>query len=307
MSTTETPPMREDQTLAEPVDYDDTDRSGRDCCLVQIYPADIIDGMILMEQDTVVVGRDQQCDLQLEDSSVSRRHAEFRRVNDSYDLCDMGSTNGTLVNGERIVNHELQSGDCVKIGSYLFKFLSAGSIETIYHETIYSAMTIDALTGAFNKSYLLDNLEREISRCQRRRRPLAVVMADIDRFKSVNDTHGHLTGDEVLKEFGRRLLSIRRADDLFARYGGEEFTLVLSETEPAEAMAIAERCREVIAAESFETSIGPLEITASFGVSMLNYDPATCPTDMIGVADERLYEAKQGGRNQVVGPAEVLC
>lgn len=294
--------IREDVTIAEPQDSGEFEAVDRECCLVQIYPADIIDGMIPMEQDTIVVGRVPQCDLQIEDSSVSRRHAEFRRVNDSYDLCDLGSTNGTFVNGESIKNHELRSGDCIKFGSYLFKYLSAGSIETIYHETVYSTMTIDALTGAFNKSYLLDNLQREIARCHRKGHDLAVVMSDIDKFKSVNDTHGHLVGDEVLKEFGQRLLEISREDDLFARYGGEEFSLVLAESDEDEAMQMAERCREAIAAKPFDTSIGPLSITSSFGVAMMPSDVAVSPTDMIGEADERLYLAKRWGRNQVVGP-----
>ncbi len=292
---------REDLTLAELSSFAEPNCEDRDCCLVQIYPADIIDGMFLMEKNTLVVGRDPNCDLRLEDSSVSRRHAEFRRVDNSYDLCDLGSTNGTLVNGELIAGRELQSGDCMKFGSYLFKFLSAGSIETVYHETVYSAMTIDALTGAFNKSYLLDNLKREIARCQRHERPLALVMTDIDRFKSVNDTYGHLAGDEVLKEFGRRLLEVCRQDDLFARYGGEEFTVALPETHLEEALEIAERCRKVLASKPFQTSVGPLEITASFGVATLPSDRLVSPTDLIGEADDRLYQAKESGRNCVVG------
>lgn len=302
MAIAQTPILREDLTLPEQDNFGDTDIVDRECCLVQIYPADVIDGMTLMQKDTIVVGRDQHCDLLIEDSSVSRRHAEFRKVNDSYDLCDLGSTNGTHVNGESIKNRELQSGDCIKLGSYLFKFLSAGSVETIYHETVYSAMTIDALTGAFNKNYLLDNLQREIARSHRRERALAVVMSDIDKFKSVNDTYGHLVGDEVLKEFGRRLLAICREDDLFARYGGEEFSLVLTETGLEEAMLMAERCRATIAAEPFETSVGPLSITSSFGVTLMPKDKLVSPTDMIGEADERLYQAKERGRNQVVGP-----
>lgn len=302
MSTAQTPVMRDDATLPEQDSYYETDVVDRECCLVQIYPADVIDGMTLMQKDSILVGRDQSCDLLLEDSSVSRRHAEFCRVNDSYDLRDLGSTNGTLVNGEAIKNRELKSGDCIKFGSYLFKFLSAGSIETVYHETVYSAMTIDALTGAFNKNYLLDNLQREIARCQRRERPLAVVMSDIDKFKSVNDTYGHLVGDEVLKEFGRRLLDVCRDDELFARYGGEEFSLVLMETDFEEAMVTAERCRAVIAEKPFDTSVGPLNITSSFGVALMPSDKPVSPTSMIGEADERLYQAKQCGRNKVIGP-----
>lgn len=292
----------EERTLMDPSVIEAPDCEDRECCLVQIYPAEIVDGMVLMERDTLIAGRDESCELWLADSSVSRRHAEFRRINDSYEVSDLGSTNGTLVNGDPVRSRLLVSGDSIKLGSYLFKFLSAGSIETAYYETVYSAMTIDALTGAFNKSYLLDNLNREIARAQRHDRPLALVMTDIDKFKLVNDTHGHLVGDEVLKEFGRRLSEVSREDDLFARYGGEEFSLVLSETPLESAVQITERCRAAIASEPFVTAAGPLEITASFGLTMLTDDRSVTPEDLIGEADAFLYQAKHAGRNCVVGP-----
>lgn len=294
---------REDCTLVQSSQGESDAAPHIDCCLVQIYPADVIDGMLLLEKSTVTVGREFRCDLSLEDASVSRRHAEFHRTGAAYEVVDLNSTNGTLVNGELVTSRELRSGDCIKVGCYLFKFLSAGSIEAAYHETVYSAMTIDALTGAFNKSYLLDNLRREIVRCQRRQRPLAVVMSDIDRFKLVNDTHGHLVGDEVLKEFGARISKVCREDELFARYGGEEFSLVLPETSLAEAMNTGERCRQAVADEPFETNAGPLTITASFGVAILDDDRAVEPETLINEADQRLYQAKNSGRNRVVGPA----
>lgn len=300
---TPAPPVREEQTLREQAECEIPSCEDRDCCLVQIYPADVIDGMILMEQDTIVVGRDQQSDIHLPDNSVSRRHVEFRRIGDGYELSDLNSTNGTLVNNKPISCHLLESGDRVKIGSYIFKFLSAGCIENAYHETVYSVMTIDALTGAFNKSYMLDNLQREMSRCERHNRPMAIIMMDIDRFKSVNDTHGHLVGDEVLKELGRRMAEVCREDDLFARYGGEEFSLILTETDLQQAMEMGECCRQAVASTPFETAAGPLDITSSFGVATLTEDRPATPTDLIGKADERLYEAKTGGRNRVVGPS----
>ena len=296
LATIQTPSPTDEQ------DNDSVDQTDRRCCLVQIYPAEVVDGMEMMEKDTIVVGRDQQCDIWIDDGSVSRRHAEFRRVDDSYDVCDLGSTNGTLVNGHPITYRELQSGDCVKFGSYQFKFLTGGSVESIHYESIRSAMTVDAMTGALNKSYLLDHLQREIIRCQREQRPLAIVMCDIDRFKSVNDTNGHLVGDEVLIEFARRLIDLGRERDVFARYGGEEFSLVLADTDLDEVLEIAEHCREAIAAAPFTTEVGPLDITASFGVAMLGEASTITPADMIGEADQRLYEAKEAGRNRVVGP-----
>lgn len=290
-----------DRTNTDTDSHEVVDPISENCCLVQIYPADVVDGMQRLVKDTLVIGRDHACDLSLPDGNVSRRHAQLRRVGDVFEITDLGSTNGTIVNGKRVETAVLSCGDCVKLGGFLFKFLSADSIEAVYHETVYSALTIDALTGAFNKKYLLDNLQREIARSTRHGRPLVVVMTDIDRFKSVNDTYGHLVGDEVLREFGRRFSEVSRDGDLFARYGGEEFCLLMTETYAEEAFDIAERCRVAIASEPFATASGPLEVTASFGLDVYTGGGATCE-QLIGAADRRLYQAKAEGRNRVIGP-----
>ncbi|MCM2373226.1 diguanylate cyclase [Aporhodopirellula aestuarii] len=277
------------------------DAVGNESCLVQIYPADVIDGMLLLEHDFLAIGRDISCDLVLDDASVSRRHVQLIQTLEGHALQDLGSTNGTLVNGTPIEGrHVLSSGDNISIGSFIFKYLSAGSVESQYHETVYLSLTRDALTGTMNKRYLLESMQREMARSLRRSQSLAVVMMDIDFFKSVNDTHGHLVGDEVLREFGRRLLSTCREDDLLARYGGEEFSLLMASTERDEAIEIAERCRMVISQDPFETAIGPLNITASFGVACYDGGQTMKALELIKIADDRLYEAKRDGRNRVV-------
>ncbi|TWT94329.1 GGDEF domain-containing protein [Neorhodopirellula pilleata] len=272
----------------------------KEVCLVQIYPADVVRGMMLLEQDAFVIGRDPASDLVLSDHSVSRQHASISLDRDGYYAEDLESTNGTFVNGNLIARCRLESGDTVQIGTFIFKFLSAGSVESHYHETIYTAMTRDGLTGTMNKRYLLESMQREIARCARQRQPLSVVMIDIDHFKSVNDSHGHLVGDEVLREFGRRLLSVCREESLLARYGGEEFSLLLSSTDGAEAIEVCQRCRAEIANTRFSTSAGPLAITASFGIGCLPVGQPMPVTDLIKIADDRLYDAKKQGRNRVV-------
>jgi diguanylate cyclase (GGDEF)-like protein len=274
---------------------------GQECCLVQIYPADVVSGMLLLETNRLVVGRDPAVDLPLVDSSVSRQHAAFVSESTGYRIQDLGSTNGTLVNGARVSDRSLRSGDTIQIGSFIFKFLSAGSIESKYHETVYSAMTRDALTGAMNKRYLLETLSREVARAIRQQQSLSLLMLDIDHFKSVNDTHGHLVGDEVLREFGRRILADCREEDLLARYGGEEFCLVLCSSGRNEAVEIANRYREVIAGNPFQTTTGLLPVTASFGVSCLDPAAPMNADELIRQADDNLYEAKRSGRNRVVG------
>jgi len=283
------------------------EQATEECCLVQIYTPDVVDGMLLLEDDGLVAGRDISADLILDDGSVSRQHCCWERNGDGFRLRDLNSTNGTRVNGELVTVATLRSGDTIQVGGFLFKFLSAGSIESQYHETVYSLMTRDALTGAVNKRYLSELLQREINRCIRHEHPLSVVMLDIDHFKSVNDTHGHLVGDDVLREFASRITTASREDDVLGRYGGEEFCLMLCDTSREEAMEKAEACRKSIAEAHFKTSAGELVVTASFGVAQLNAEAArNVPSDkrleqLLHTADERLYEAKRDGRNRVKG------
>lgn len=270
------------------------------CCLVQIYPTDVVDGLVHLDGLVTSIGRDLRCDLTINDASVSRQHARLEKTRQGYVITDLGSTNGTFVNDEPVVTRRLEGGDRIRFGSFIFKFLSADCIEAQYHETVYDAMTRDGLTSAFNKRYLLDNLELEIARSDRGNRPLSVMMLDIDHFKSINDSHGHLVGDEVLREFSRRIHTTIRSGDLFCRYGGEEFALVLAETSLAQAVDLAERCRETIAQTPFSSNGEALRVTVSIGIAQLSEPGVAANADAIlEHADQHLYRAKQNGRNQV--------
>ncbi|MEM0925323.1 MAG: GGDEF domain-containing protein [Planctomycetota bacterium] len=274
-------------------------RPSQQSCLVQIYPPEILEGMLLIEKDRLVIGRDEGADLVIRDSSVSRQHAVLCRSESGYSIEDLDSTNGTVVAGQKVRRIELSTGDTIQIGSFLFKYLSAGSVESQYYETVYSALTRDALTGTMNKRFLLETIGRSIASAVRHQQSLSVVMIDVDHFKSVNDTYGHLVGDEVLREFGHRLAETIREDDLLARFGGEEFCLLLTATDATEASTMAERCRQKICVSPFETSIGPLAVTASFGVASLDLESGGTGTELIQAADRSLYSAKRSGRNRV--------
>lgn len=158
----------------------------------------------------------------------------------------------------------------------------------------------DALTGLFNRRYLDESLQREITRCERRGQPLAVLMLDVDHFKAFNDTHGHAAGDALLSRIGHILNTISRSEDLVCRYGGEEFTIVLPETSAADAMR---RAQEIIAAigtttvQHMRATIGPC--TASIGIAMLPDDGDAALT-LLQHADAALYRAKSEGRNRAV-------
>src|SRR5574339_944788 len=149
-------------------------------------------------------------------STTSRNHAKIINTGKTIILRDMGSTNGTYVNDELIDEYVLRDGDFIKIGRTIFKFLSGNNIENAYHEEIYRLTTIDGLTQVFNKRYFLETLEREIGRAQRYGRDLSLIMFDIDRFKGVNDSFGHLAGDHVLKHLASVVKTRIRREDVLA-------------------------------------------------------------------------------------------
>jgi two-component system cell cycle response regulator len=163
----------------------------------------------------------------------------------------------------------------------------------------------DALTGTYNRRYLMEQLPRELERCRRYAYPLSVLMCDVDYFKQINDVHGHAAGDDVLQQcVARAQKSIRSNSDWVARYGGEEFMIVLPETPYEGALAVAEKIRNVISATPFSTRAGDARVTASFGVVSTgpNGPDISLKIDgMIKTADECLFRAKAGGRDRACG------
>jgi diguanylate cyclase (GGDEF)-like protein len=157
---------------------------------------------------------------------------------------------------------------------------------------------IDGLTQAYNKRYFVENLEKEIPRCTRHQRPLSLLMMDIDHFKKINDEHGHLTGDYVLREMARRVRSRVRKEEVFARYGGEEFALTLPETSREQATKVAEDLRRLVCAEPFDFEGDRIPVTVSLGVGT-TVNEIACEA-FIKMADENLYKAKRSGRNRVI-------
>ncbi|MCA9259936.1 MAG: GGDEF domain-containing protein [Planctomycetales bacterium] len=284
----------------------DTHRNGGGAhWLVQIFPLELDRGPIPLDSDAVVIGRDAKCDVAFDDPSISRVHATVRQENDGYVVEDLASTNGVFVNDRRVDAQAVVSGDRIRLGQRIFRFLTADDIEAQYYETVYGMMTRDGLTGAFNRRYLMEALHREVSRGCRYDRPLSVALLDVDHFKGINDKWGHLVGDEVLCELTRRLNTLADDDAFLARYGGEEFALVLVETELEEATTLAERLRSAIADAPFATTAGDLSVTISVGVAALG--PSDCQVltadDLLAEADFRLNDAKKSGRNRVVATA----
>jgi len=177
--------------------------------------------------------------------------------------------------------------------------LRAGTRILELQETLRVQATHDSLTGLWNHAATLDFLRRELNRGERQGTPVTVVMADIDHFKQINDTHGHLTGDVVLREVAHRLSSAVRAYDVTGRFGGEEFLLVFPGCAVRNAVDRAEQLRACVNREPVETPEGPISVTLSLGVAGSEAALATDPDSLLRAADAALYRAKSGGRDRV--------
>jgi diguanylate cyclase (GGDEF)-like protein len=284
-----------------PFNWSEKNRAERACCLICIHPTDRLGQAIPLGNAEILIGRDAGCHVELPDDSVSRRHALLRPTETGFVVVDLGSTNGTYVNESRVDVRVLEPSDRVRFGNQIFKYLSADRLEAEYFENAYRMMTTDGLTQVYNKRYLIDVAERELRRTARTLRPLSLLMIDLDDFKSINDTFGHLAGDEVLIEFSRRLRLALRGDDVLARYGGDEFCLVLPDTALCDALHAAERLRVVVVEKSFPTEHAAVGVTVSIGVACAEANSQMSVAQLIEQADRQLYAAKRAGRNQVVG------
>jgi diguanylate cyclase (GGDEF)-like protein len=167
-------------------------------------------------------------------------------------------------------------------------------------EKIRQLVITDDLTGLYNSRYFFDQIEYEVERSKRYESPLSLVFFDLDRFKNVNDTYGHLTGSKLLADVGAVLLQNIRKTDRAARYGGDEFVVILPHTEKAGAYVFASKLHKELQNHAF-CSLGgdPLTVTGSFGVATFP-DDAHCSSELISAADDAMYRVKEGGRNGVL-------
>ena len=244
------------------------------------------------------MGRSSKNDLFLDQESVSRHHARITFDGSDYWVVDLDSTNGTFVNDASIREHRLQDGDQVRVGRSILKFMTGENVEVQYHEEIYRLMTVDALTQAFNRRYFNEALEREFNRSRRYARALSLIAFDIDHFKEVNDTYGHLAGDNLLRQIASAVKARLRREDVFARTGGEEFGVLLPEIGLDGARTTADKVRRIIEAMPVRHEQDIVTCTVSLGVATLGPGDAS-GEELYRRADERLYESKQTGRNRV--------
>ncbi len=254
------------------------------------------------------MGRSEDCDASFPHSSVSRRHAVLdillKHERLRARLRDLGSTNGVRVNRRRGEEHWLASGDKLRLGRVLLRFEWMSEEEVAYHRRLAEDHRVaqqDALSGLYTRAFLDDRLPKMLEEADEEVRPISCILLDLDRFKRINDEHGHLVGDEVIRRVARIAWSNLRRSDVAIRYGGEEMLFILPDADLEHALETAEQLREAVARDPFREVGALVRVTASLGVSERHTEETA--KNWIGRTDEALFDAKRGGRNRVVQAA----
>lgn len=276
----------------------------RDRAYLIVLAGAAVGEMYKLPRTEAKIGRGGNCEVRLPDDGVSRAHARIVHEGDQVVLEDLASRNGTFLNGKKVEGvTPLADGDKIQIGrTTILKFSYHDALEESFHEQMYESALRDALTKLFNKRYFMDRLDGELRFARRHNTNVAVLMADVDHFKRVNDTFGHLAGDAVLANISQVIARAVRNEDVVARFGGEELAVILRQI-PVEAAAhLAERLRRLVETTSTtngDSTAAPIKVTISIGVASFPHDGIDTVNGLIEAADQALYRAKHAGRNRV--------
>lgn len=282
------------------------DEESRAACLL-FLTGPMMGHYIPLEEQAREVGRADDADIIIKDQGVSRRHACFylrqNRIGDPDGFVeDLGSSNGVYVNGERIDGaKQLYQGDKITLGTEtVLRFTFQDEVDQAFQKRLLDAAINDGLTGMRNRAYFDQKIRAEFDYAARYHTKLSLIIFDIDYFKQVNDTYGHVAGDAVLVHLGACMLDAVREEDFLARYGGEEFAMICRELSAEQGFKAAERLRKIVDAEVFKYGDIEIELTVSAGV--VSYPELSAKThgELIAAADEALYRAKSVGRNRTL-------
>jgi diguanylate cyclase (GGDEF)-like protein len=259
----------------------------------------------LLTEPETTIGRNLGNHIAVHDDMISRYHAVIHYENfieaTQRPICflkDLDSLNGTELNGHVIdTTKPLCEGDRIILGSTTFGFFVRDEEEFLSDQMLYQMATHDALTGLMNRHQFLTLLGHHVERSHRREQPTALLIVDIDKFKYINDQHGHDVGDKVLMHVAELLVSTCRSSDLCARWGGDEFLLLMPDSDKPVARATAERIRLEAAATPFIIEGLTIHLTISVGLALLEKEQTI--NDFFRSADQQLLRAKGEGRNRV--------
>jgi diguanylate cyclase (GGDEF)-like protein len=278
--------------------------------------------------DGAVIGRAHHAAIRIPSDDVSRDHARLLVRGGRTYVEDLGSMNGTLVNGEAITQPTaLREGDKIHLGTTVLRFALFDDFDERFQARMYESALRDPLTRAFNRKYLEDRIDSEFAYSLRHDTPLSLLLIDVDHFKSINDSWGHLAGDAALVQLAEHVMRVIRVEDVLARYGGEEFVILSRGIDAEGARQFAERIRSSVERTSFfyeRKSSAPvagsqsdpmpdigrlgladlaspqrIPITVSIGVATMPDPEIGQPLLLVQRADDALYRAKTDGRNLV--------
>jgi len=288
-----------DETIVTSIGDLETKDENREPCLI-IIGGQHIGQFYHLNSDELIGGRSPNCEIWIEDNMISRKHFRIQKQDNKFMIEDLKSTNGTYVNNKRVKTCVLNAGDKIQISKEtIIQFDFFDKNRRLSEQKRYEMGVRDAVTGTFNKSYFLQRLVDEFSYASRRNIPLSLMMFDIDHFKLINDSHGHLVGDQVLKEICERIAKTIREEDVFCRYGGEEFVIIMRNTDCQNAVNLAERIRKLIAAKPIVSDQDAIPVTISLGVSTQVDGVFRDYVALLNEADRYLYKSKGAGRNCV--------
>jgi diguanylate cyclase (GGDEF)-like protein len=250
------------------------------------------------------IGRAEDADVRINAPSVSRYHAicvvKEKEGHVATRISDNGSTNGVLINGNPTREGWLIAGDKIRLGDVLLRFQWMPEDEARYHSDVSDrirAAERDHLTGLFTRAWVTERLPTVLAGAHRRATPVSLFLLDLDHFKEINDTYGHVAGDGVLARAAGAVLANLGPREHGVRYGGEEFLVVLPEHDADSAVGVAERIRTALEGLDFTGSADGLGLTGSFGVAERLPDERV--EAWLARADDALYAAKGAGRNRV--------
>ena len=258
-------------------------------------------GTHVMLDRPVTIGRDPKTELPLQDEGISRRHCSiaFDKDKSAFFIEDLGSTNGTLLNGKRLQSaKKLEAGDRIYLGACVVKFTYSDALEVGYHAQMDVLVGTDDLTGLIAKRRFDAAYVRAVDEARRMRAPLAVMMLDLDGLKRINDTHGHPVGAHTIAEVGKIIGKVVSPHGAACRFGGDEFAAFLPNLGKRDGARVGETIRALVAGHRFEKDGVVVRPTISIGVSAYPEDGASADL-LLRHADEALYRAKKTGRDRV--------
>ena len=255
-------------------------------------------GKRLVLEGSVLIGRDPAADLTLNDNLISWHHARIEDRGDDWALYDLGSTNGTTVNGESRPEFLLEPNDRILFATTAVSFELQDALKEAYNENVERLLNIDDLSGLFVRRKFDAELATLIEQTRQKHAPLALLVMDLDGIKGINDTHGHLFGAHVIGEAGQRIGALIAERGIGCRFGGDEYLAAFADLDADAAELVGAEILEAINAEPFLKDGVTLRPGISIGVAAFPED-ASDAVSLFQRADEALYRAKQAGKNRV--------